>query len=98
LDSFSIEKSVYSKGAVTRPDRNLFTTILTTNKFKKITSLTQAWLEKNQERLVILYNSKEDKSYIFKTNLGKKTQKEVKNGIVLLYVKTNNGNLEFGYE
>ena len=62
----------------------------------KMQSLTQS-LFLNDKIITSTYNSSKNKSTIITTEKGKKTKTETKNGVILLYLQTNNGILEAGY-
>jgi len=98
-DTYSFETISYNTAETHRLEKNLYYTLFSLDKkSQEINNLFQSWFDKGETLLTIIYNSKEDKSYIFRKNPGEKLQKEITEGLTLLYIKTKSGNLEFGYE
>lgn len=98
-DTFSIEAMQYNSGEPFKFNKNLFSTAFSLDKKShKLNRLIQSWFDKGETLLSIIYDAKKDKSTIYHKKPGEKLKKETKPGIVLLYLKTNNGNLEYGYE
>ncbi|GEM_PF-1622716 len=99
LDTYSIETIRYNDGEVFAFDRNFyFAGFSLDRKSGEFNEVIQSWYDKGETLLSIIYNAKNDESRIYKKDKGEKIQKEAKQGLVLLYVRTNNANLEFGYE
>ena len=99
IDSFSIENMSYNDGETFVFNKNLYLNYFSLDKRSQdLNQLWQSWFDKGETLLTIIYNSKKGESQIFKKNPGEKLIKEIEPGLVLLYLQTDNGNLEFGYQ
>ncbi|OGM55050.1 hypothetical protein A3F62_04355 [Candidatus Woesebacteria bacterium RIFCSPHIGHO2_12_FULL_44_11] len=59
--------------------------------------MQQSWFEEGEEILQILYRPVTNKSTILIKEFGQPIQKEIRDGLVLLQIATNRGNLEIDY-
>ncbi len=84
-EEFPQEKNWYS--AVYKKDRRT----------KKLSSINQSWTGK-EVFVNIFYQAKTDKSYIYIKENGRVTTNTSQDGLVVLYIETDNGNLKYRYE
>ena len=99
LDTYSIESMQYNESEEFKFDKNFYSAGFALGKKSgEFNQVLQSWFDKGETLMAIIYNGKKDESEIFKKDKGEKVQWETKPGLSLLYIKTNNGNLEFGYE
>ncbi len=96
---YSIKSIIYNDLEVFNFDKNLYSVVF--NLDKKSDSLNhviQRWFDKKDTLITVIYKNKENESEIIRKDKGDKLEKEKRQGLILLYIYTNNGNLEFGYE
>ncbi len=99
LDSFSIDAIQYNNGEIIRLNKNVFTAVAAHHwRTQKLTHLMQSWFDKGDTQLLIQYNPKKNISNITKKDFRQKPDKVTIEGMALMYINTNNGNLEYSYE
>lgn len=86
---------IYSDGLQTEIGINKFLVFNNLEQNPKIFRfILQSWFEKGEERINIVYYPITNKSTILIKETGQSVQKEVRNGLELLQIVTNRGNLE----
>lgn len=96
LDNFKLYSITYNQDApILAPSNNY--TILYNGKPSKANVKEQYFKLKGVIRVRIVYDKPKNKSTIYTLQGNKLKQKEIRNGLVLLQLRTNNGNLEYSY-
>jgi murein DD-endopeptidase MepM/ murein hydrolase activator NlpD len=95
--TFSISSVKYNSVSHS-PGSNRYNALYATDrKTKKLSSLNQTWIEEGLF-VNIFYYAKEGKSYIYIKEDGQVTVNTSQNGLVILYIETDSGNLKYRYE
>lgn len=88
----------YNNGPPIEFDRNrLFIEYNLDKKEDDLKALIQGWFVKGDIRLRIAYKEKTNQSTIFIKEQGQERQKEARDGLILLQIRTNQGKLEYSY-
>jgi murein DD-endopeptidase MepM/ murein hydrolase activator NlpD len=96
LDNFNLYSIAYNQGPPIIVPSNAYT-VLYNGKPSKLNVKEQYFKLKNVIRARITYDKSKDKSTIYTLQGNSLKQKEIRNGLVLLQLKTNQGNLEYSY-
>jgi murein DD-endopeptidase MepM/ murein hydrolase activator NlpD len=97
-DLFSVEEVRYGENGAISLGKNLFMTHYNFGqKSQSLERLSQSWSDDNDALLKIIYDGEKDESQVFRKD-GEIWDRDIVQGMALLYIKTNNGKLEFGYE
>lgn len=59
--------------------------------------LIQTYIISNQERIVARYNENKNKTTIIEREKGKKKEKSIRKGLILVKLQTNNGKINLSY-
>jgi len=95
---FYIKSIAYNNDPPIRFDGNFFRVVYWIEKrVNSLKSLAQSWFDKGDVVIWINYSSSNNKSTIFVKEFGKEKKKEIRDGLVLLYLITHSGNLEIAY-
>jgi len=88
----------YNNGPPTEFDRNrLFIEFNLDKKEDDLKTLIQSWFVKGDIKIRIVYKKKTNQSTIFIKEQRQERQKETKEGLILLQIRTNQGKLEYSY-
>lgn len=96
LDSFKLYSLTYNQNQPIVQPANSYT-VLYSGKPTKQNVKEQYFKLKNVIRARITYDKAKDKSTIYTWQGNSLKQKEIRNGLVLLQLKTNQGNLDYSY-
>ncbi|OGM68604.1 hypothetical protein A2985_01110 [Candidatus Woesebacteria bacterium RIFCSPLOWO2_01_FULL_43_11] len=98
LNLYSVSSLIYSDGLQVDANTNKFLVFDNLDQYPQIFRfLQQSWFEEGEEILQILYRPVTNKSTILIKEFGQPIQKEIRDGLVLLQIATNRGNLEIDY-
>ncbi len=95
-DFLTINRLAYND-ADTNLETNIFSNFYIWRR-DAIRYLQQSWYFKRETFVTILYFGDKNESWIYQGSSWKSVEKEVLPGIVLLYIETDKGNLNYGYE
>lgn len=95
-DDFRINSLQYNDNQVINLEDNHYK-IKYKNKNNQLIPEEQTFKLKDEIKIKIKYDSKKNKSSIFTRQAGKEKLKEVRDGLVLLQLTTNQGTLEYSY-
>jgi len=87
----------YNNDAVIQLDKNIYTTLVLTDRNNKIKQLDQFYALKDDKKIFTSYSNKRSITKIYTKNLGNKYIREDKKGIVLLQLYTENKVLKYSY-
>jgi len=97
LNTFSFKSIKYNNGELKEFEKNLFTTLYILKKDKSYYSINQVWAVKDNDVIWFNYRTDSNKTSIFTKESGIKNPKEIKDGLVILFIRTDNGNLVYSY-
>jgi len=97
LNTFSFKSIKYNNGETLSFDKNLFTALYLLKKDKSYYSINQIWAVKDNDVVWFNYRTDSNKTSIFTKETGIRDPKEIIDGLMLLFIKTDNGNLVYGY-
>lgn len=97
-DFLSINRLSYN-GAEHKPEKNILSNYYKQNrKTQSLEYLQQSWFNKGNTLLSILYFGHKNESWVYQGPSWQNLEKEVIPGMVLLYIETSSGNINYGYE